>query len=174
MGKEATRAATVRDFMFLADCMTTRRLAYEKPDGMTQENWLAYKAARDELQAALVSGVVDFCEACHGIGERPQTVGYPPDDYWDEVLNCPDCNGSGNAATGAAPRKLWLWKNFADGKPEYWAFDNPYPINLTDGDPQTLGEPCGYALLKPSRVGRTDVSEERVIAAIFRAQKGSA
>jgi len=22
-------------------------------------------------------------------------------------------------------RKLWLWKNFADGRPEYWAFDNP-------------------------------------------------
>lgn len=59
--------------------------------------------------------------------------------------------------------KLWLWKNFVDGKPEYWAFDNPFPINLSDGDPQTLGEPCGYAIVKPSRQGRTDVSEEEVL-----------
>jgi hypothetical protein len=64
---------------------------------------------------------------------------------------------------GNAPRKLWLWKNFVDGRPEYWAFDNPFPIHLTDGDPQTLGEPCGYALFKPSRQGRTDVSEEEVL-----------
>lgn len=65
--------------------------------------------------------------------------------------------------------KLWLWQNFVNGRPEYWAFDNPYPINLTDGDPQTLGEPCGYAIFKPSRQGRFDVSEERVLAAIARA-----
>ena len=65
--------------------------------------------------------------------------------------------------------KLWLWKNFVDGRPEYWAFDNPYPINLDNGDPQTLGEPCGYAILKPSRQGRFDVSEAEVIAAIKRA-----
>ena len=65
--------------------------------------------------------------------------------------------------------KLWLWKNFVNGRPEYWAFDNPYPINLTDGDPQTLGEPCGYAIFKPSRQGRFDVSEEQVLAAVARA-----
>lgn len=65
-------------------------------------------------------------------------------------------------------QRLWLWKNFVDGRPEFWAFDNPYPINLDNGDPQTLGEPCGYALVKPSRRGRTDVSDERVIAAIKR------
>ena len=52
--------------------------------------------------------------------------------------------------------KLWLWKNFVDGKQEYWAFDNLYPINMNDDDPQTLGDPCGYALLKPSRNGRKD------------------
>lgn len=67
---------------------------------------------------------------------------------------------------GSAPRKLWLWRNFVDGKPEYWAFDNPSPINLTDGDPQTLGEPCGYAIFKPSRNGRPDVPEEKVLARI--------
>lgn len=66
--------------------------------------------------------------------------------------------------------KLWLWKNFVDGRPEYWAFDNPYPVNLNDGDPQTLGEPCGYAIFKPSRHGRTDVSEERVLRAVLAAQ----
>lgn len=68
------------------------------------------------------------------------------------------------------PKKLWLWKNFVDGRPEYWAFDNAYPINLDNGDPQTLGEPCGYALFKPSRTGRTDVSEEQVLRAIARAR----
>jgi len=52
------------------------------------------------------------------------------------------------------PVKLWLWKNFVDGKPEYWAYDNPFPIFMGSHDPQTLGEPCGYAWLKPSRVGR--------------------
>lgn len=62
--------------------------------------------------------------------------------------------------------KLWLWQNFVDGRPEYWAFDNPYPINIDNGDPQTLGEPCGYAIFKPSRQGRFDKSEEQVLAAI--------
>jgi hypothetical protein len=68
--------------------------------------------------------------------------------------------------TTGQPRKLWLWKNFVDGKPEYLAFDNPFPIHLTDADPQTLGEPCGYAIFKPSRVGRTDLSEAEVLRRI--------
>ena len=68
---------------------------------------------------------------------------------------------AGRAALANAERvepepKLWLWKNFVDGKQEYWAFDNLYPINMNDDDPQTLGDPCGYALLKPSRNGRKD------------------
>lgn len=63
------------------------------------------------------------------------------------------------------PVKLWLWKNFVDGKPEYWAFDNPFPIFMDSHDPQTLGEPCGYAWLKPSRAGRTGVSDEQVVYA---------
>lgn len=65
--------------------------------------------------------------------------------------------------------KLWLWKNFVDGRPEYWAFDNPYPCH-PNGDQITLGEPCGYAVLKDSTPGRTDVSEAEVIAAVKRAQ----
>jgi hypothetical protein len=61
------------------------------------------------------------------------------------------------------PKKLWLWKNFVDGRPEYWAFDNPYPTNLEDGDPQTLGQPCGYAIFKPSRDGSNGRTEEQVL-----------
>ena len=67
------------------------------------------------------------------------------------------------------PVKLWLWKNFVDGKPEYWAFDNPFPIFMDSHNPQTLGEPCGYAWFKPSRAGRTDVSEEQVLLGIQKA-----
>jgi hypothetical protein len=62
-----------------------------------------------------------------------------------------------------APHKLWLWKNFVDGKPEYWAFDNPYPTRMDCGDPQTLGQPCGYALFKPSRDGSHGRTEEQVL-----------
>ena len=69
------------------------------------------------------------------------------------------------------PVKLWLWKNFVDGRPEYWAFDNAFPINLDDGDPQTIGEPCGYAWLKPSRQGRFDVDDEKVLRAIKNAKE---
>ena len=60
-------------------------------------------------------------------------------------------------------RKLWLWKNFEDGRPEYWAFDNPYPTNLEDGDPQTLGQPCGYAIFKQSRDGSCGRTEAQVL-----------
>ena len=61
------------------------------------------------------------------------------------------------------PKKLWLWKNFVDGRPEYWAFDNPYPRNLNDGDQQTIGQPCGYAIFKPSRDGSNGRTEEQVL-----------
>lgn len=66
------------------------------------------------------------------------------------------------------PENLWLWRNFVDGKPEYWAFDNPYPIHLDSHDPQTLGSPCGYAIFKPSRNGRPDVSAADVVAEVRR------
>ena len=62
--------------------------------------------------------------------------------------------------------KLWLWRNFVNGRPEYWAFDNPYPINLDNDDPQTLGSPCGYALLKPSRDGSRGRTEDEVLREI--------
>jgi len=67
-------------------------------------------------------------------------------------------------------KKLWLWKNFVDGKPEYWAFDNPFPIYMDNDDPQTLGEPCGYAIFKESRNGRPNVEDIEVLVSIAMAK----
>ena len=85
---------------------------------------------------------------------------------WLRGEQCESCNA---AQPAQEPVKLWLWKNFVDGKPEYWAFDNPFPIFMDSHNPQTLGEPCGYAWFKPSRAGRTDVSEEQVLLGIQKA-----
>ena len=74
-----------------------------------------------------------------------------------------------SAVSASGAKRLWLWKNFVDGRPEYWAFDNPYPCKPGGGDPITLGEPCGYAIFKESSQGRFDVPEDQVIAAIKRA-----
>ena len=65
------------------------------------------------------------------------------------------------------PTLLWLWKNFVDDRPEYWAFDNPYPCE-PNGDPMTLGSPIGYAIFKPSVDGCPMVSDEAVLAEIWR------
>jgi hypothetical protein len=66
--------------------------------------------------------------------------------------------------------KLWLWKNFVDGRPEYWAFDNPYPCH-ENGDPMVLGEPVGFALVKESINGRPDRTEAQVLAGTSAAQR---
>ena len=58
-----------------------------------------------------------------------------------------------------AEQKLWLWRN---GPHEFWAFDNPYPCH-SDGDPITLGQPIGYALVVPSTNGRPEVPEAEVL-----------
>lgn len=72
-------------------------------------------------------------------------------------------------AAGQEPvAKLWLWKNFVNGRPEYWAFDNPFPCVSVGGDPLTFGEPCGWALLKPSVNGRPDRSEQEVTNTVVR------
>jgi hypothetical protein len=55
----------------------------------------------------------------------------------------------------AAYVKLWLWK---DGD-HYLAFDSEYPT-YDGGDPKTLGEPVGYALLERSVCGRLQVKKE--------------
>ncbi len=70
--------------------------------------------------------------------------------------------------------KLWLWRNHVDGRPEYWAFTNPYPINMDNGDPQTLGQPCGYAIFKPSRDGSNGRTEAQVLAQMTAIRKGEA
>lgn len=67
-------------------------------------------------------------------------------------------------------KKLWIWKNFVNGNPEYWVFDNPFPCDDSGGDPMTLGEPCGYAVFKESVPRRTDISELEVIDRIKRAR----
>lgn len=69
-------------------------------------------------------------------------------------------------------KKLWLWKNFVDGRPEYWAFDNAYPC-YPNGDPMVIGEPCGYAIFKESTLSRNHIatSESTVLAAIKRARR---
>jgi len=72
------------------------------------------------------------------------------------------------ATSPLSEMRLWLWKNFVDGRPEYWAFDNPFPT-IDGGDPMTLGEPCGWAILKQSENGRPDVPLSKVEAAIKRA-----
>jgi hypothetical protein len=69
----------------------------------------------------------------------------------------------------SAREKLWLWKNFVDGRPEYWAFDNPYPCH-PNGDPMVLGSPCGYALVKKSENHRPEVSDAEVLDEIRRSR----
>lgn len=91
-----------------------------------------------------------FCPVCQmrGPGRRTDAEAI---EVWNPIARA----ARDQRAISREPRKLWLWKNFVDGAPEYWAFDNPYPIFLDSSDPQVLGEPCGYALLKPSRDGRS-------------------
>ena len=52
-------------------------------------------------------------------------------------------------------KKLWLWKNPADGSPEYIAFNNQHPCHQS-GDPIVIGEPCGLAVFMESVNGRAD------------------
>jgi len=68
------------------------------------------------------------------------------------------------------PVKLWLWKNFVNGVPEYWAFDNAFPVGVDHSDPLTLGDPCGYALLKESRKGRNDIADNEVLRRVVAAE----
>lgn len=67
------------------------------------------------------------------------------------------------AEPAAEERSLFLWKNFHDGKSEYWAFDNLYPC-YPGGDPMVLGEPCGYVLIKVSVDGRARAPAPPVVA----------
>lgn len=46
----------------------------------------------------------------------------------------------------ASHEKLWLWKN----GDHFLAFRHLYPCFTPGGDPQVLGEPFGWASLRPS------------------------
>lgn len=110
------------------------------------------------------SSAYGFEEAVADVEERVTQLHQPSiDKAWTRFEK------AAQPAAGVEGAKLWLWRNFVDGNPEYWAFDNPYPKNLDNADPQTLGEPCGYAIFKPSRSGRTDWTHESVVQAIRRA-----
>ena len=67
--------------------------------------------------------------------------------------------------------RIWLWKNSEEGKPEYVAYDNPWPIGTDHDDPLTLGEPAGWAYLKPSRDGSAGRTEEMAEAGCLRASR---
>jgi len=58
-------------------------------------------------------------------------------------------------------KRLWVWRNFSATKRELWVFDNPFPVYMDSDDPQTIGEPYGYAIFKPSRRGRADITDEQ-------------
>lgn len=65
---------------------------------------------------------------------------------------------------------LWLWRN---GEGQFFAYDNEYPT-LDGGDPLTLGEPIGFAILMDS-TGRdgttpTRTASERLIDEMLGAQ----
>jgi len=65
-------------------------------------------------------------------------------------------------------QRLWVWRNFSATKRELWVFDNPFPVYMDSGDPQTIGEPYGYALFKPSRRGRADITDEQAMEQMMR------
>lgn len=98
-------------------------------------------------------------------------VGMPADTYIRNEVLAIQKQAYEDGLRDAIPEKLWLWQNFVNGRPEYWAFDNPFPIYMDSHDPQTLGEPCGYALFKQSRNARPDFPEERVLRAMLTASQ---
>lgn len=62
------------------------------------------------------------------------------------------------ASNETTEQRLWLWRN----GDHFLAYEHLYPVD-ENGDPLTLGEPIGYALLRPS-----------FGAALFRAGDGEA
>jgi hypothetical protein len=66
-------------------------------------------------------------------------------------------------------KKLWLWKNFVNGNPEFWAFDNPYPRH-NGGDPMVIGVPVGYAIFKDSVNAYPEATDESIILEIAKSR----
>ena len=65
-------------------------------------------------------------------------------------------------------KRLWLFRNYVDGVPNFLAFDNPYPCH-PGGDPMTLGQPYGLAFFIESETGR-EWSDQQVMNEIRAAQ----
>jgi len=135
---------------------------YDFPDGMgkgaLQEYWDALADALEpELDAAIKAAQPSRHTSLDIVADRTAIAQLPREQPERVSVQVSD------------DRKLWLWKNFVDGRPEYWAFDNPYPIHLHSDDPQTLGEPIGYAIFKESRACRADISDAEVLSRIKKA-----
>lgn len=116
----------------------------------------AMKEAADEidrLRTALTTVAVNLA---HQPGEA-----FAISAYATEQLNDPQF------LTG----KLWLWKHFRGGQPEYLAFNNPYPCHQS-GDPMVIGEPCGFILgaVTLAKNARPEKTDDEVIAAILRSR----
>jgi hypothetical protein len=77
-------------------------------------------------------------------------------------------NGAEAELARLTTQRLWVWRNFSATKRELWVFDNPFPVYMDSGDPQTIGEPYGYALFKPSRRGRADITDEQAMEQMMR------
>jgi hypothetical protein len=73
------------------------------------------------------------------IGAAPRPV------YFRDALT-PSSPGAAEAGEAVAGEKLWLWKN----GDHYLAYRHLYPCFTPGGDPMTLGEPVGYALIRES------------------------
>lgn len=89
------------------------------------------------------------------------------------MTNQPSPDMGQSVSDGEFDSKLWLWKNFVDDRPEYWAFDNPFPCH-PNGDPMVLGEPCGYALFEKSKNGQPNVQLQKVLDAVTAVAKAAA
>jgi hypothetical protein len=63
-----------------------------------------------------------------------------------KLCSAPSSPGAAEAGETVAGEKLWLWKN----GDHYLAYRHLYPCFTPGGDPMTLGEPVGYALIRES------------------------
>ncbi len=155
------------------DAIESLRTALAQQVTLVPQEWtnlLAY-ALQDDMHNRLTPRVVDIAYTAFTLAKRPNAEDGGASDWFNDtkpkvteliaklrkdLIEEFAAASAPVAQQGEPEPKLWLWKNFVDGKQEYWVFDNLYPININDDDPQTLGDPCGYALFKPSRNGRKD------------------
>ena len=131
------------------------------------------EAGREDAQRTTELGDFIFDRIAHGDEKHQEWLrdkSYQVACQWLAALRAQPTHEPQQGQEPAIGNRLWLWKNFVDGNPEYWAFDNAYPC-YANGDPMTLGSPCGYALVRPSTNGRPEVTDDEVLAEIKRAIK---